>query len=248
MSEIRINGNADDEICPDYSGHGNPTPQPVDTTEIHEKHESLNTDVNSAGAKRFYTSYPDLTVRELSGNSLTISEISSTSTRIRDSAPTSENQIKGSFLFHPNRNKVGATPPRTPPRDCYVSNQEGLCVSVSPRNTRDVTRSSDVNLNMEKNGKTDVVTTEPAAVGPPDGKPTKAKPKLTRRKSLNPRMVTPPGLEVLENTGMVAIRQQMENDIIGKPIYVFLFLQPFTRQQNMALSKLKTFATLWEKE
>lgn len=42
----------------------------------------------------------------------------------------------------------------------------------------------------------------------------KAKPKpLQRRKSLNPRLMAPPGLESLENREMVAVRQQMQADI-----------------------------------
>ena len=45
----------------------------------------------------------------------------------------------------------------------------------------------------------------------------KAKPKpLQRRKSLNPRLMAPPGLESLENREMVAVRQQMQADITGK--------------------------------
>ncbi|XP_052783054.1 phospholipid scramblase 3-like [Mya arenaria] len=43
----------------------------------------------------------------------------------------------------------------------------------------------------------------------------KPKPKLERRKSLNPRVMTPPGLEVLNNSGMLAVRQQIEMDIHG---------------------------------
>ncbi|XP_052216048.1 phospholipid scramblase 3-like [Dreissena polymorpha] len=39
--------------------------------------------------------------------------------------------------------------------------------------------------------------------------------KLQRKISLNPRVMTPPGLEVLSNKAMVAIRQQMEMDIKG---------------------------------
>ncbi|KAH3813005.1 hypothetical protein DPMN_141451 [Dreissena polymorpha] len=41
--------------------------------------------------------------------------------------------------------------------------------------------------------------------------------KLQRKISLNPRVMTPPGLEVLSNKAMVAIRQQMEMDIKGTP-------------------------------
>ena len=43
----------------------------------------------------------------------------------------------------------------------------------------------------------------------------KPKPPLVRRKSLNPRVMTPPGLEILANRGLLAVRQQMETDIKG---------------------------------
>lgn len=55
-----------------------------------------------------------------------------------------------------------------------------------------------------------VVTTQPTATGPP-----KRKAKLVRRKSLNPRVMAPPGVEALDNLPMIAIRQQMDLDIKG---------------------------------
>ena len=64
-----------------------------------------------------------------------------------------------------------------------------------------------------------VVTTVPLSFLDPvtttADKKTKPKP-LQRRKSLNPRLMAPPGLESLENREMVAVRQQMQADISGK--------------------------------
>lgn len=39
---------------------------------------------------------------------------------------------------------------------------------------------------------------------------------LERKRSLNPRMMPPPGLEVLDDQPLIAVRQQMEVDKYGK--------------------------------
>lgn len=75
------------------------------------------------------------------------------------------------------------------------------------------TDSADVHMRMAEGPKPTcpvVITTAPTPTGPP-----KPKPKLVRRKSLNPRVMAPPGLEVLDNVPMLAIRQQMDMDIQG---------------------------------
>lgn len=68
----------------------------------------------------------------------------------------------------------------------------------------------------------DAVPTAGSAPTDGGGVPTvrKPKPKLQRRKSLNPRMMTPPGLEILDNKALLAVRQQMEMDIKG--LYIFI--------------------------
>lgn len=95
---------------------------------------------------------------------------------------------------------------------------EGLVAknTIEPSETRNTevkgTSSANVSITMIESGQCSqgatVITTAPVATGPP-----KPKPKLVRRKSLNPRVMTPPGLEVLDNIQLLAIRQQMEMDI-----------------------------------
>jgi hypothetical protein len=76
---------------------------------------------------------------------------------------------------------------------------------------------------MAKNGQNlqgaVIITSAPVATAGP-----KPKPKLERRKSLNPRVMTPPGLEVLDNIQLLAIRQQMEMDIHSRWLFHILTL------------------------
>ncbi|XP_045201851.2 phospholipid scramblase 3-like [Mercenaria mercenaria] len=86
--------------------------------------------------------------------------------------------------------------------------------NIKPDLDRQGTDSGDVKISMAEKDQSSqgavVITTEPQATGPP-----KPKAKLQRRKSLNPRVMTPPGLEVLDNIQLLAIRQQMDMDIQG---------------------------------
>jgi len=66
---------------------------------------------------------------------------------------------------------------------------------------------------LSSGGRTSVVAGSPLA--PAVGK---VKPPLVRTKSLNPRLMPPPGLEALENQELLVVRQQMEMDITGKPL------------------------------
>lgn len=150
-----------------------------------------------------------------------------------------EGQLKGSLLERRGSTKIvqelaqarGSL--KTPPTnlDCLTENTE------SPgTGSGDVICDAEIKKGVEQsdmypnglNSTTGVVITQPSSLASPvlfgstvtaplEGNGAlKPKPRLQRRKSLNPRMMTPPGLEILDNMALLAVRQQMEMDIKSK--------------------------------